>query len=171
MTLSLPVDELYVVGGVVGFVSGGGGIEIGGDVLLSRASDQFRQRTFNKATSAGRCRARVDNAYYLSFVLPAAAAAASAARCCSRQGQSPDDPRDPPTPSSCAASPPPPHPTRRHPVRPPNGTRTDAVPHPSKGGESYAPEVRDQVGRVMLGASVRPGIQINKSSRHYSSPV
>jgi hypothetical protein len=26
MTLSLPVDELYVVGGVVGFVSGGGGI-------------------------------------------------------------------------------------------------------------------------------------------------
>jgi hypothetical protein len=70
----------------------------------------------------------------------------------------------------CGASPPPPHP-RRHPVRPPNGTRTDAVPHPSKGGESYAPEVRDQVGRVMLGASVRPGIQINKSSRHYSSPV
>ena len=48
MTLSLPVDELYVVGGVVGFVSGGGGIEIGGDVLLSQASDHFRQRTFNK---------------------------------------------------------------------------------------------------------------------------
>ena len=35
MTLSLPVDELYVVGGVVGFVSGSGGIKIGGDVLLS----------------------------------------------------------------------------------------------------------------------------------------
>jgi hypothetical protein len=48
MTLSLPVDELYVVGGVVGFVSGGGGIEMGGDVLLSRASDHFCQRTFIK---------------------------------------------------------------------------------------------------------------------------
>ena len=35
MTLSLPVDELYVVGGVVSFVSGSGGIKIGGDVLLS----------------------------------------------------------------------------------------------------------------------------------------
>ena len=49
----------------------------------------------------------------------------------------------------CAASLPPLHP-RSHLVCPPNGTRTDAVPHPSEGGKSYAPEVRDQVGRVML---------------------
>ena len=49
------------------------------------------------------------------------------------------------------------------PLRPPNGTRTNAVPHPSKGGKAYAPEVLDQVGRVMLGASDQLGRQINKS--------
>ncbi len=33
----------------------------------------------------------------------------------------------------------------RPPVRPPNGTRTNTVPHPSQEGKAYAPEVRDQV--------------------------
>ena len=38
--------------------------------------------------------------------------------------------------------------TYRPPVRPPNETRTRVVPHPSQGGNAYAPEVpevRDQV--------------------------
>jgi hypothetical protein len=35
--------------------------------------------------------------------------------------------------------------TYRPPVRPPNGTRTGVVPHPSQGGNVYAPEFRDQV--------------------------
>ncbi len=36
--------------------------------------------------------------------------------------------------------------TTYHPlVRPPNGTRTRVVPHPSQGGNAYAPEFRDQV--------------------------
>ena len=34
---------------------------------------------------------------------------------------------------------------RRPPVRPPNGTRVDSVPHPSRGGNAYSPEVREQV--------------------------
>ena len=35
--------------------------------------------------------------------------------------------------------------TYHPPVRPPNGTRTRAVIHPSQGGSAYAPEFRDQV--------------------------
>ena len=58
----------------------------------------------------------------------------------------------------------------RPPVRPPNGTMTDAVPRPSKGGEAYAPEVQDQVGRVMLGASSdqegRSTSQVNTTPLH-----
>ena len=34
--------------------------------------------------------------------------------------------------------------TYRPPVRPPNGTWTGVVPHPSQGGDAYAPEFRDQ---------------------------
>ena len=152
MTLSLPVDELYVVGGVVGFVNGGGGIEIGRDVCChEQVITSARELLTKLPLLADAALVWTMHITFHSFclllllllLLPCA---------------------------SCEASPPPPHP-RHHPVHPPNGTRTDAVPHPSKGGESYAPEVRDQVGRVMLGASVRPGIQINKSSRHYSSPV
>lgn len=33
----------------------------------------------------------------------------------------------------------------RPPVRPPNGTRTKEKPHPSRGGNPYPPEMRDQV--------------------------
>jgi len=33
----------------------------------------------------------------------------------------------------------------RPPVRPPNGTRTGEKPHPSRGGNAYAPKVRDLV--------------------------
>ena len=35
--------------------------------------------------------------------------------------------------------------TYRPPVRPPNETRTGVVPHPSQGGNAYAPEFCDQV--------------------------
>ncbi len=31
------------------------------------------------------------------------------------------------------------------PVCPPNGTRVDSVPHPSRGGSAYSPEVQEQV--------------------------
>jgi hypothetical protein len=35
--------------------------------------------------------------------------------------------------------------THRPPIRPPNGTRTEEKPHPSRGGNAYPPEMRDQV--------------------------
>jgi hypothetical protein len=35
--------------------------------------------------------------------------------------------------------------TYRPPVRPPIGTRTGVVPHPSQGGNAYSPEFCDQV--------------------------
>ena len=59
----------------------------------------------------------------------------------------------------------------RPPVRPPNGTRTDTVPHPSQGGKAYAPEVRDQVISMWQngGDLMSPELQVLRQQRKFPS--
>ena len=99
---------------------GGGGIEMGGNVLLPRGKVITTHRELLTKLPLPTAAALMWTMHYHSFVLPAATDAAPAMRCCSRRGQSPDNPRDPPTTSSCAASPPPSFaaPAASHPLDP-----------------------------------------------------